>query len=88
MLLCRDDLLVDPVNCEMYYVSATDTTLIDPLTRFCLANSNHSIIIVDDFNVHKCNWFGSPFTSPAGTALRGFCELFGLSLLVDKGTCN
>ena len=109
LLLCRDDLLVDSVDCEMYYVSATseiigvryqekiilcvyqqpsatDTTLIDSLTRFRLANSRHSIIIVSDFNVHECDRLSSPFMSLAGTALRKFCELFGLSQLVDKGT--
>ena len=109
LLLCREDLLVDSVDCETYYVSGTsevigvcyqetmilcvyrqpsaiDTTLINSLTRFRLANSHYSIIIVGNFNVHERDWLGSPFTSSAGSALHGFCELFGLSQLVDKGT--
>ena len=109
LLLRRDDLLVDSVDCELYHVPATseivavrcqrtmilcvyrqpsanDTTLIDSLTRFRLANGQNSVIIVGDFNVHESDWLGSAFTSPAGTALRNFCELFGLSQLVDRGT--
>jgi len=36
-------------------VHTNDTTLIDSLTRFCLANGNYSVIIAGDFNVHECN---------------------------------
>ena len=109
LLLCRDDLLVDSVDCGEYYVSATseiigvryqetiilciyrqpsptDITLIDSLTRFRIANRHCSIIVVGDFNVHDRDWLGSPFTSPAGAALCGFCEMFGLSQLVEQGT--
>jgi len=109
LLLCREDLLMDVIDCEMYYYvsetseivgvhyqetlilcvyrqpSATNVTLIDSLTRFRLANRHYSII-VGDFNVHEREWLGSPFTFHAGTALREFCELFGLSQLVDQGT--
>jgi len=74
------------ILCVYRQPSATDTTLIDSLNRFCLANSHHSIIIVGDFNVHECDWLGSPFTSPTGSALHEFCELFGLSQSVDRGT--
>ena len=108
LLLCRDDLLVDSVDCEEYYVSVTseiigvcyqetiilciyrqpsttDITLIDSLTRFRIANRHCSVIAVGDFNVPDRDWLGSPFTSPAGAALCGFCKMFGLSQLVEQG---
>ena len=65
-----------------------DMTLVDSLTRFHLANGQHFVIIVGDFNAHEGDWLGSSFTSPAGTALHNFCELFGLSQLVDKANCR
>ena len=74
------------ILCVYRRPSANDTTLIDSLTRFRLASGQNSFIIVGDFNVHESDWLGSAFTSPAGTALRNFCELFGLSQLVDRGT--
>ena len=58
------------------------------LTRFRFANSHHPIIIVGDFNVHEHEWLGSSFTSATGAALHGFYELYGLTQLVDQGTCK
>ena len=55
------------ILCVYRQPGATDTTLTDSLTRFCLANSHHSIIIVNDFNVHERDWLSSPFTPPAGS---------------------
>ena len=61
-------------------------TLVDLLTRFRVANSHHPIIFVGDFNLHECEWLGSSFTSATGAALRGFCDLYGFTQMVDQGT--
>ena len=76
------------ILCVYQQHSTTHMTPIDSLTRFHLANSYHSIIIVGNFNVHERYWLGSPFTSPAGNTLWEYCEVFGLSQLVDKRTRN
>ena len=74
------------ILCVYRQPSVSDLTLIDSLTQFRSDNFSLPIIIVGDFNVHECDWLNSPFNSSAGTALHGFCELFGLSQLIDKAT--
>ena len=66
-----------------------EATLVDSFTRFRVANSHLPIIIiVGDFNVYEHKWLDSSFTYAVGDALCGFCKLYGLSQLVDQGTCD
>jgi len=81
-VLCQGTVIV----CLYRQPSSSDLTLIDSLTEFCSSHSHHPLIVVGDFNVQEQEWLGSPYTSSAGSAFRGFCEAFGLRQLIDQGT--
>ena len=81
-VLCQGTVIV----CLYRQPSRSDLTLIDSLTEFRSAHSHHPLIVVGDFNVQEQEWLGSPYTSSVGSALRGFCEAFGLRQLIDQGT--
>ena len=74
------------IICVYRQPSMSDPTLIDSLTQLRSDHSQHPVVIVGDFNVHESDWLGSPFFSSAGTAVRVFCEMFGLQQLVDRAT--
>ena len=74
------------ILCVYRQPSVSDLTLNDSLTQFQSDNCSLPVIIVGDFNIHEHDWLSSPFTSSDGTALCGFCELFGLSQLIDRAT--
>ena len=72
-VLCQGTVIV----CLYCQLTRSDLTLIDSLTEFRSSHSHHPLIVVGNFNVQEQEWLGSPYTSSAGSALRGF----GRSLL-------
>lgn len=76
------------ILCIYQQSGVSEATLVDSFTRFRVANSHLPIIIVGDFNVYEHEWLGSSFNYAVGIALCGFCKLYGLSQLVDQGTCD